>query len=813
MKRILVVIFLLVFPITIFAQLFIEGKIFDKSTEEPLAGAVVRIEKTVFVVEANANGYFKISGLSKADYIISVSMLGYVTQRKTIFIEKNTVLNIKLEKTAIIQDEIVINATRADNKTPVAAQNIDFKKIKPLNLGQDIPVLLNQLPSVVTNSDAGAGIGYTGIRIRGSDITRINVTVNGIPLNDPESHGVWFVNMPDFASSVNNLQVQRGVGTSTNGAGAFGASMNFMTTTIREKPYAEINSAIGSYSTLKNSFSAGTGVVDSMFSFDFRLSQIGSDGFVDRSFSELKSYFISANFFNKRTFLRIISFSGKEKTFQAWWGVPKAKLNNDTTDIKRYLNHGLYSENQYKNLIQSDPRTYNFYTYENETDNYQQTHYQLHLTHELSDNLMGNISLHYTKGKGFYEQFRENDKFSSYGLSNLIIGNDTINRTELVRQKWLDNDFYGATWSLIYQRKKLNAVLGGSLNQYKGQHFGNIIRAEFASTIPHNFEWYRNTGVKNDFSSFIKTTVDISTSLSFFADVQFRRVNYTINGNHDDLRDISMLKTYNFFNPKTGLLFEINNNHQLFFSFAATSKEPSRNEFRDADENFKPLPEQLFDIESGYQLKYQNIIFNTNLYYMIYKNQLVLTGKINNVGSPITSNVDQSFRRGVEISMLAFLHKNIEMNTNMSISENKILNFTEFVDDWDNGGQIANFRGKTNISFSPSLVFSNQLLFSLRAFKIYFLSKYVGKQYIDNASNDGNTIDAYFVNDLVINYLLKLKSGQEIETSLKVNNLFNHQYEANAWVYRYIYEGKYYNMDGYFPQANRNFLLNVSFRI
>jgi len=576
MKKILVVFYVCFLPVSLFAQFSIEGKIVDKLSNEPLAGTVVKIENTVLYAIADSDGRFKISGLTKKYYFITVSLLGYVSQSKKIYIEKSLYLDFFLEQNVFIQDEIIINATRAGNNTPVASQIIEFEQIKPVNLGQDLPVLLSQQTSVVTTSDAGAGVGYTGIRIRGSDITRINVTVNGIPLNDPESHGVWFVNMPDFASSVNNLQLQRGVGTSTNGAGAFGATMNFMTTVLNEVPYAELNSSIGSFSTFKNSFLVGTGIIDSFFSVDFRLSQISSDGYVDRAFSKLNSYFLFINFFNNHTLLRLISFSGKEKTYQAWWGVPKAWLLNDTDDVKRYILHGLFTESQYNNLITSKPETYNYYTYENETDNYTQTHFQLHLSHEFTKQLAGNVSLHYTLGQGYYEQFRENDEFSDYGLNNPIIGNDTIKNTSLIRQKWLDNDFYGATWSLIFKNKVLDITWGGAFNQYSGNHFGKIIWAEFSSTLPFNYEWYANKGLKNDFNSYLKGNYAITERLLYYLDIQYRWIIYSINGYHDDLRDISLEKSYGFFNPKTGLMYKIQRNQQLYLSFANASKEPSR---------------------------------------------------------------------------------------------------------------------------------------------------------------------------------------------------------------------------------------------
>ncbi|MEA3497161.1 MAG: TonB-dependent receptor [Bacteroidota bacterium] len=798
MKKLLVVLlFLALLPLSLFAQFSVEGTIKEAKSKETLAGANIKLLNTFNGCNSNKKGEYLISNLQKGNYILEVSFLGYETQQKKIYLSKNTVVNFVLEEKAILADEVIISATRASETTPTTFKNIDKSEIEKINLGQDIPFILKNTPSVIVTSDAGAGIGYTGIRIRGTDMTRINVTLNGIPLNDPESHGVWFVNMPDFASSIENMQIQRGVGTSTNGAAAFGASINIQTNSLRDKPYTEINNSFGSFNTLKNSISAGTGLIDDKWAFNTRLSKIYSDGFIDRAFSDLKSFFVSATYYGNNSMLKLNIFSGKEKTYQAWSGVPKSVLQTN--------------------------RTYNPYTYENETDNYQQDHFQLIYSKKINKNFSLNSAIHYTHGEGYYEQFKDDESFTDYQLDTIFFGFDTVSmlfldtiaKTDLIRQKWLRNDFYGFTWSLNYDNhKNVKAIIGGGGNKYVGDHFGKIIWTKYSNNLPKDYQWYSNTGVKTAFNIFAKINYQLLEKVNVFGDMQYRKIDYKINGIHDDLHDLTMEKDYNFFNPKLGVFCKLNKNQNIYFSFAVANREPNRGNFRDADLGEIPQSEQLLDYELGHSFNSTKFRLNSNIFYMDYKNQLVLTGEINNVGEAIMTNIPESYRQGIEISADAKFTKILSWSGNVTFSQNKILDFTSYVDDWDHWGhQISNDIGKTDISFSPNIIAGNQFSFEIiDKFFIRWNTKYVSDQYIDNTSSESRKLDAYVINDFQIEYSLSTEFIKEIVLTLMVNNAFNEEYETNAWVYRYYLNNKHHEMNGYFPQAGINFLAGVNLK-
>ena len=777
-----------VLPCLSFAQFTIEGKVTDKSTGNPLLGAHVFIENTFKIVSTDNNGNYKITSLKGGQYTIKATYIGYSSIQKTIEVKANASLNFEMEINPILEDEVIISATRADEKSPTTYQNISKRKIADMNLGQDIPFLLALTPSVVVTSDAGAGIGYTGLRIRGTDITRINVTINGIPLNDPESQGVYWVNLPDFASSIDNIQIQRGVGTSTNGAAAFGASINIQTQKMNPTPYSEINSSAGSFNTLKNSLSFGTGLIDNKWSVDARLSKITSDGYIDRAFSDLKSFYISGSYYGKKSLLKLNIYSGKEKTYQAWGGVPKDSLNTN--------------------------RTYNQYTYENETDNYQQDHYQLLFSKEFSKSLHFNASLFYIKGRGYYEQFKEDRDLQDYLLDPVYLGSDTVMSTDLIQRKWLDNNFYGFTYSLTYKKKKTNVIIGGSWNKYDGDHFGDVIWAKYASNGKINYRWYENTGYKTDFNLFVKLNYQVLKRINFYGDIQYRNINYEIDGKHDDLRDITQDHKFNFINPKLGIFYNVRNNQNIYFSCAISNREPGRNNYRDADKNNEPKSEKLTDYELGYNFRALNVLINANFFYMDYKDQLVITGEINNVGDAIMTNVNESYRMGIEISAAIKLLTNLKWEPNIAFSKNKIKDFIEYVDDWDTWMQIENDLGETDLSFSPGIVAGSLLSYRLiKGLNISLMRKYVGKQYIDNTSGDERSLDAYLVNNIRFNYVIHTKLFKEIGINFLINNALNEEYESNAWVYRYYTGGEYYVMDGYYPQAGRNFLLGIIIKL
>jgi iron complex outermembrane receptor protein len=697
------------------------------------------------------------------------------------------------DSTSIRQlNEVVVNATRANQKTGMAFTNVYQKDIKKVNLGQDMPFLLNQLPSVVVSSDAGAGVGYTGIRIRGTDPTRINVTLNGVPYNDSESQGTYWVNMPDFASSAQSIQVQRGVGTSTNGAGAFGASININTLGYEQDAYGETNFTVGSFNTLKTNVLASTGLLNGHFVVDARLSKLSSDGYIDRASSDLKSFYVSGGYYGKNNFVRFNAFSGKEKTYQAWEGVPESLLKTN--------------------------RTFNPYTYNNQVDDYQQDHYQLISSFKLNNSWTFNPILHYTKGRGFYEQFRESQPYANYGLPNVIIGRDTIKRTDLIRRKWLDNDFYGATYSLDYQsNKKLSANIGGGWNKYDGDHFGEIIWARNASTSDIRYRWYESNSIKTDFNIFTKGYYQISENLNFFADLQYRSVSYDIKGVNDDRLDITQQSNYQFFNPKFGVNYQLGKTSSVYASFAVGNKEPSRQDFIDNAQ--APLAETLHDLEIGYRTAGQKLSFDANFYYMNYKNQLVLTGQVNDVGNTIRVNVPESYRAGLELITNWKFAPSWALSANTTFSQNKIKNFTETIVNYDGDANRINKLSKTDISFSPNLIAGGQLSYNpTKNVELALMTKYVSKQFMDNTSDDNRSLNAFFVNDIRASYSIKPKAERrplfkELTFSLLVNNIFNHLYESNGYTYSYIYDKQVTTENFYYPQAGTNFLLAVKVRL
>jgi len=796
MKQILFICLLQLLVYAAYGQFKISGKIVDE-TGNPLPGANIILENTYQGTSTDLKGNFIFSKIRKGEYILKITYIGYTSVNKKVKVDANVYLDISLEPAMILGDEVIISATRVSDKVPVAFTNMDKDVVNERNVGQDIPYLLSLTPSFVVSSDAGAGVGYTSFRIRGTDVNRINVTVNGIPLNDSESHGVWWVDLPDFASSVENIQIQRGVGTSTNGAGAFGATVNFQTFTLQKEPYAEINSSAGSFNTFKNTISMGSGIIGGKFTFDGRLSKISSDGFIDRAFSDLKSFAVSGAYYQENTILKVIVFSGKEITYQAWDGVPGNLLSTN----RKFNGIGEYTDPEGKIRY-----------YDNETDNYQQDHFQVFYSTVLNQHLHLNAAIHYTRGEGFYEQYKENQEFSKYGLDNLIVGSDILTDTDLIRQKWLDNDFYGVTYSLKYQGKKWDAVLGGAWNNYLGDHFGKVIWARFASNSDMDHEWYNNNGAKKDFNVFGKTNYQINSKLNLYGDLQYRRIHYEIKGIDDDFRDITQRHEFNFFNPKIGFSYIINDRQSLYYSFGIAHREPNRYNFIDADPNGPiPSPETLRDYEFGYSFKSAHYLLVANVYYMNYKKQLVLTGEINNVGSPIMTNVDKSYRAGLEITTGINILPKLNWEANVSFSRNRIIGFTEYIDDWDTWSQVSNYLGETDLSFSPNIIAGSKINYEMiKKVNVALISKYVGDQYIDNTSSENRKLDRYFINNLYINYRHKSSLFKEINLTLLVNNLFNVEYETNAWVYRYLEGGEKKVFDGYFPQAGRHYLLGLS---
>jgi len=787
-----------------YTQVTVSGAVRDRDSGKPMVGAHITIENTFISVASANNGKYRIRVQKPGNWTLKLTFMGYQPIVRICRLVHDTIIDFTMETSAILGEEVNIIATRAQEKTPTTYSMLDRVDIEKNNLGQDLPFIIENTPSVVVTSDAGTGIGYTGINIRGSDLTRINVTLNGIPLNDAESQGVWFVDLPDLASSAGSIQVQRGVGTSTNGAGAFGASINVQTTPFRQDPYGELNSSAGSFNTFKNTFRFGTGLMDNKFAFDGRISRITSDGYIDRAFSKLTSFSISGGYYGRKTTLKFNVLSGYEKTYQAWEGVPKDSLGTNRT----YNPAGEYTD-----------KNGNLAYYKNQTDNYTQTHYQLLFSQEINHDFNINAALHYTKGSGYYENYSPGQYLSAYNLNDVIIGTDTIKQTDLINQKWLDNDFYGITFSGNYHRgDRLKITLGGAWNTYYGKHYGKVIWAEYASNGDNDRNWYYGTGTKKDFNVYVKATYTVFRHFNLFADLQYRNIYYKMDGTLEDLRTLDQVHEFNFFNPKAGIYYTISDKQDVYLSFAIGNREPNRNNYEVSEPGNIPTYETVNDWELGYDLKLLNFRAGINLYYMNYLNQLVLTGKINSVGEAIMTNVPHSYRTGIEITAGANVFKWLKWDITSTLSVNRIKDFTEYTDvydaSWNLVGQQSLFLGKTDLSFSPGFILQNNLIFILvKNLALTLTSRYIGRQFIDNSSNKDRVLNPYFVSNVSAGYTIKTKWIREIGFNLAINNIFSNKYETNAWVYPYYMEGKLYESNGYFPQALINLLFGITLKI
>ncbi|MDP4263835.1 MAG: TonB-dependent receptor [Bacteroidota bacterium] len=680
---------------------------------------------------------------------------------------------------------VEVRAVRAWENAPFAKTNLSKREIGKLNLGQDIPFLLNQTPSVVINSDAGNGVGYTGIRIRGTDATRINVTLNGIPYNDAESQGTFFVDLPDFSSSVGSIQVQRGVGTSSNGAGAFGGSINFSTNEVNKDAYAEFNNSAGSFNTWKNTIKAGTGLLADHFTTDIRLSRISSDGYIDRARTDLKSFYFSTAYLADKTSLRLNIFSGKEKTYQAWYGITETDLENGNRTVN-------YAGTEKP----GEP-------YDNETDNYWQDHYQLFFDHKFTGRLSFNTAFFLIKGKGYYEQYKADQAYSDYGLPN-------AGHSDFIRQLWLDNDFYGNIFSLQYKDKITEATLGGGYNRYTGSHFGDLIWASNGLPAPV-YRYYNLDALKTDFNIFLKEQTRFAGNWYYFYDLQYRHIKYNIGG-FEDNPSLLINTPYDFFNPKAGISYN-KNRWKGFLSYGVAGKEPNRDDF-EAGVNQQPKRERLNDAELGIERSNKASNWSATFYYMHYKDQLVLTGKINDVGAYTRTNIPKSYRLGVELQGGATITSWMNVSANLALSKNKVIGFTEYLDDYDAGGQKTNQYNKTDIAFSPGLVGGATINFlPCHDLELSLLSKYVSKEYLDNTQHEGRKLNAFYTQDIRAIYTIKTKWLKEVDITGQVNNIFNKKYEPNGYTYSYISGGGTVTENYYFPMAVTNVMIGVNVKL
>lgn len=773
-----------------------------KSTDGlPLAGASVVVEELRSGVIADNNGHFELRGLKAGEYHLRFSFTGYETVERALNTSVTQVIDVVLNQAVIMTGEVVVSSTRAGSTTPVAYTNIDASVIERKDMTRDMPYLLSLSPSVVETSDAGTGVGYTSLRVRGSGGNRINVTLDGIPLNDAESQEMFWVDLPDLASSVSSIQMQRGVGTSTNGSGAFGASVNINTLTPPNTPGSELSFSAGSFNTFKTTVKGYTGKLGDHFSMAVRASMIKSDGYIKHGGSDIKSGAVSAAWTTPRTVVRANVLLGAERTGIAWWGVPQEMLATD----RRYNPAGEYVD------ANGVTRYYN-----DEVDDYLQNHYHLSVNHMITGKLTFNAALHLTTGKGYYEEQKSDQTLSEYGMQDFTIKDTTITATDMVERKWMSNDFYGAVWSLVRKGSVTDLTLGGGINRYDGDHFGKILWMQNAGPYYPGYEWYRNRGVKDEINMYGKAATEITSSLSSYIDLQVRYISYSIKGPDDDRRDITQAHYFTFFNPKAGLFWRNGSGSEAYASVAVAHREPTRSDFTDAsgDASATPRAERMTDFETGYSFASAPLSFNVNFYYMYYHDQLVPTGQISNVGYSIMTNVNRSYRTGVELSSTFRPSHNIGINANVTLSRNKIADFinyyTEYnTSDWSSSYTHADL-GTVDIAYSPSVTGSAEIQYSpLKNLSLNLTGKYVGKQYYDNTMSNDRKINPYFVSNMSAGYSLNTKSSGEIGLKIQVNNILNRKYESNAYGGMWSEDGVEKTWAYFFPQAGTNYMLSA----
>lgn len=792
----------------------VTGHVVDRDTREPLQGATILEAGTNNGTSADEDGEFRLRLTSYSNRLI-ISFVGYEEAVVALSgFDEN--IAVALAPKPIRSGEIFVSALRVDDSTPIAYSNITRDDIERRNFGQDIPVLINRSPSVVSSSDAGAGIGYTDMRIRGVDQARINVTVNGIPINDSESHGVFWVNMPDFASSTQNIQIQRGVGTSTHGSGAFGATMNLQTALMRPEAYGEITLGAGSFGTQKANVQLGSGLMENGWQFEGRLSKIESDGYIDRADSDLRSFYLSAARHGDRSLLKADVFSGQQVTFQAWNGVPEPILNSDATQLENYISQLWLGEEDAAHWRENlGNRQFNEFTYENQVDNYQQDHYQLHYSYSFTDNWTANSSLHYTYGRGYFEQYRRDDNLSSYNIEPVQVGDETVTSSDLIRRRWLDNHFYGGIVSSQLNRDRWELTLGGGYNEYDGDHFGEVIWARFAGDSEIGDRYYDNNGFKTDFNLYGKVNVYLSDRINAYADLQYRAVTYRflglrVDGETGEVSDVTQRDRINFVNPKAGVVFRPADGHRAFASFSVGGKEPTRRDYVESSVDDPPSAERLYNTELGYDLQLNRFSAGLNLYYMLYRDQLIITGEVNDVGNTVRENVPDSYRAGIELQAGLRLTDNFSWDGNLTLSRNKIREYEFFLDDFDQGGQQREVLEDVDIALSPSVIAGSVFTYNRRGIQADLASRYVNRQYLDNTQTRSRSIDPYLVHDLSVAYeWVTSPVVNSVTASLQVNNVLNRSFVSNGYTFGWISGGERQEFNYFFPQAGRNLMVNL----
>lgn len=780
--------------------LSVHGRVTDE-VGSPLPGTSVTVLNTYLGTYSGTDGYYSLRLPAKGRYSLRFSFTGYEPVVHEIEPDDDIVLDAVMKLALYNAGEIVVTATRADYRTPIAYTNVSGDELEKLNIGREMPYMLAMTPSLVETSESGTGIGYTNFRIRGTEPSRINVTIDGIPLNDAESQQVFWVDLPDLVSSVENIQVQRGVGTSSNGAGAFGASVNIMTKNPSSEPFAEILLSGGSFNTSRKSVAAGTGMMAGKYALQMRFSDINSDGYVRRSGASYRSAFITGSWRSARYMLKTNIILGEEHTGISWWGVPAEMLNTD----RRYNPAGEYTDDEGKTRY-----------YENETDNYWQNHYHLIFSTSPMTGININAALHYTFGKGYYEEFREDQKYSKYRLPPVKIDTYFITKTDMIRRKWMSNDFYGLVYSLNFTRNDLRVTIGGGLNRYDGDHFGRIIWMRYSGNTPYDYQWYFNNGTKDEISIYGKVNFPVTSGISGFGDLQYRFINYTMKGIDDDFKNLDQSHRFPFINPKAGLFWSIAANQDAYLSFSMAHREPARSDFKEAagDESATPRPETLYNLEAGYNLRSAYVQTGINLFGMFYDDQLVPTGELSNVGYPIMTNVKKSFRTGIELSASIRPTQRLNWKFNLTLSRNKIKNFRLYYTDYNTSLQSEEYKSKelgdTDIAYSPSIVSVSDLELTLsRSLSAHIVSKYVGRQYFDNTMSKERMINQYFVNNFMIDFKPSVKNMKNFGIQLHVNNIFNTKYISNAYGGLWYEDGIEKTWAYFFPQAGTNLFVSA----
>ncbi|MDP4148267.1 MAG: TonB-dependent receptor [Bacteroidota bacterium] len=795
-----------------------KGEIIDSLTGQPLAGATVEISPGGSV-QTNEAGTFLFPRMRAGTYTIRVSHVDYASFQGRMFLAEGSGIRILLQRIQLFMQPVEVRALRAGALAPFTKTDLSKRQIEQSNLGQDLPYLLDQTPSVVINSDAGNGVGYTGIHLRGTDDSRINMTLNGIPYNDPEEQTLFFVDLPDLASSVNSIQIQRGVGTSSNGAGAFGASINFSTNEFNDKAYAEFNNSYGSFNTWKSTVKAGSGLIDDHFTIDLRASRISSDGYIDRAFSNLRSLYLSTAWYGHRSSLRFNLLLGDEKTYQAWNGIPEAKLSGNAAALQQHYGDNAgslyFTAQDSANLFQSSNRKYNYFTYKDQTDNYLQNHYQLFFNHQFSPGLALNTAAFLTRGLGYYQEYHDqgdssNAKYVNYGLQPYIVGADTLQSTDLIRQRWLDNYFYGGIFSLQYKGGPTQFTIGGGWDHFYNKHYGRVVWAANGG-FPDDYRYYYEPAYKTDYNVYTKLQEQISAHWTAFADLQYRGIDYRIDG-FDDNPGLFVHTPYHFVNPKLGITYS-NRDLEAYLSYSQSNHEPSRDDF-EAGASDQPRPERLHDFELGLKKKGDLYSWGATAYYMLYRDQLVLTGKINDVGGYTRTNIPNSYRLGIELQGTVTPANWFSAEANLTLSQNKVLNYTEYDFNYDINEEVSFAYRKTDIAFSPSVIGAATLNFTpLPRTRFSLLNKYVSKEYLDNAQQEGRRLDGYFVGNLRAVYILKPRPFNSIDLIFQLNNIFNGKYVANGYTYSSIYGGRFVTENFLFPMATRNFMMAVNIKL